>query len=321
MTKLKRKKQDGIDASTTCVCHEEGTSALIKCENNCINPWWHLECAGLTGITPAAARKLTWTCPCCTIHKFRDEYESDFDTNVLDADKLRDEIKVGIQHCIPSIVSEVVKQVKPNNDMVKQSLTTSFVEIMKDQAAESHYAPISKTIIKQAINEDKKEQENINNRKKNIMVFNAKESLSDDKEQSKKDDLALLKKAFNAADERILEYDDEIVSFRRFGKKSSDKIRPILVTIKTERAKRMLFGNLYKLQNDEELKSLNFNHDVTEEEKKATKERVKEAEKKTEELKNDLTLSDDEKNWIFKIRGPPWDQRMVKIRPKEQQQN
>ena len=35
----------------------------------------------------------------------------------------------------------------------------------------------------------------------------------------------------------------------------------------------------------------------------------------TEELQKDTSLTEDQKNWVFRIRGPPWDHRMVKIRP------
>ena len=318
MSILKRKKQEGIDSTTTCICQEEGISTLIKCDNkSCYNPWWHYECAGLTGITPAAARKLTWTCPCCTINRFQNNYERD-DITSIDTEKLREEIKVGIDECLPRIVNEVVKQVQHGSDMIKQNLTKSFAEIMKEQKAESQYIPISKTVIKEAIYEEKKEQEKINERRRNVMVFNAKEAESDNSDEAKTEDLMLVQKVCNSVHEGILEANNEIVSIKRFGKKNSDKIRPMMITFKTEKAKRMLFGNLHKLQNYNDLKSVSFNHDMTENEKKTTKTKLDEAKKKTEELKNNLTLSDDAKNWVYKIRGPPWDQKMVKVRPRQQ---
>ena len=48
------------------------------------------------------------------------------------------------------------------------------------------------------------------------------------------------------------------------------------------------------------------------------KVQIEEAKKKTEDLQANNNLTDDAKNWVFLIRGPPWDLRMVKVRPREE---
>ena len=48
---------------------------------------------------------------------------------------------------------------------------------------------------------------------------------------------------------------------------------------------------------------------MTRAERDNTKRMVEEAKDKTKKLNENTN----EKNWIFKVRGPPWDQKIVKI--------
>ena len=67
--KLKRKKDDDIDTETICVCNQTIDGAqMIKCgEKNCSSPWWHVDCAGITGLTKSNLRNIQcWKCACCT---------------------------------------------------------------------------------------------------------------------------------------------------------------------------------------------------------------------------------------------------------------
>lgn len=59
--------------------------------------------------------------------------------------------------------------------------------------------------------------------------------------------------------------------------------------------------------------NLNISHDRTEEEKKATTERLQEAKQKNYEIQNNNLLNEEEKNWVFRVRGPPWNQKIVKV--------
>ena len=53
-----------------------------------------------------------------------------------------------------------------------------------------------------------------------------------------------------------------------------------MVTVQTERAKRKLFSNLYKLESIELYKDIKINHDMTPEEKQAKKVIIEYAKKK-----------------------------------------
>ena len=81
---------------------------------------------------------------------------------------------------------------------------------------------------------------------------------------------------------------------------------PLLITVCDENAKRQLSGKLYKLKNALEFKGISVSHDMTKDERLNTKLLVEKAKEKS---KNE-NLS---KNWIFKVRGPPWEQRIVKL--------
>ena len=56
---------------------------------------------------------------------------------------------------------------------------------------------------------------------------------------------------------------------------------------------------------------------MTKEEKVKTRMLVEEAKKRSRELREDTELDNDSKNWIFLVRGPPWKQRIMKVRPRQ----
>ena len=83
------------------------------------------------------------------------------------------------------------------------------------------------------------------------------------------------------------------------GEKTSNKVWPLIITVIQEMTKRKLFSQLYKLRENEKFKHIGINHDMTKEEKKVTKERVEEAKRRTDDLKNNETLNMDEKTGNF----------------------
>lgn len=286
---------------------------MVKCDNdNCISPWWHSECAGLKGLSANALKKLTWSCPCCIINSFQSEFESS--ASIVDSGDLKSEIQKGISECLPSMVKEILEKVTPNTDAMKQDMKKSFAEIMKEQNEQTsnNTVPITKNIIKEAINEGKQELDKFNERKKRLIIFDSDEPESSDRDAAKAEDLALFRNCCNVISEEVLENDDEIVNITRLGKKTDDKKRPMIVQLKTEKSKRILFGNLSKLRQNDAYKHLKFNHDRTDDERKIWKDMVNKAEQKTKQLHDNSTLTADAKNWMYVIRGPPWDLREVK---------
>ena len=70
--------------------------------------------------------------------------------------------------------------------------------------------------------------------------------------------------------------------------------------------------NLYKLKDIHEFSNISMSHDMTKEERALTKKKVEEANAKTKAMmENDKEKS---KNWIFRVRGPPWQQKVTLVR-------
>ena len=114
------------------------------------------------------------------------------------------------------MVQEIIGKVTPSTKSMKQDMKKSFAEIMKEQNAHSgNSVPITKNIIKEALNEGKQELDNFNERKKRLIIFDAEEPVSTDSTIAKNEDYTLFKNVCNSIDNEILEDDSEIVNIRR----------------------------------------------------------------------------------------------------------
>ena len=98
----------------------------------------------------------------------------------------------------------------------------------------------------------------------------------------------MIKELCNYVDESILEDENEITKIQRVGRKKENVNRPIRISANTEKAKKRLFRKLYKLKNNEKFKQIRINHDMTENERNLTKQRIEEARQKTIELQQKI---------------------------------
>ena len=102
-TKWKKKPDGNKKASNKCICGQEKSGLLIKCEiKDCSSPFWHSDCAGLEGATKTSMKNIKWKCPCCIFNKFNDRFESDGLS--LDCKRLKDEITAELKSCIPEFI-------------------------------------------------------------------------------------------------------------------------------------------------------------------------------------------------------------------------
>ena len=103
-----------------------------------------------------------------------------------------------------------------------------------------------------------------------------------------------------------------ITQAQRLGMRSENgKIRPLLIILNSEESKKKIFSRLYKLKDLVQFKNISMSHDMTRDERTKTKLLIEEAKSKTI---NDT----DSKNWIYKVRGPPWDQQIQRVRHRPQ---
>ena len=275
MVKLK----PGVNFDTnSCICNEttKDGSFMIKCtQKSCLCPWWHTECAGLKGVTSTTMKKCTWICPKCTIDNLQNKFKvDDCELQQFSLDQLQTEVKKGIIDSIPEITQALYHEIMPS----KQNTKISFADIVKEQSIPN--VPLTKNIIKEALTENNKEQKNLEERKKNIIIFNVPEPSTITHEKLKISDQNLIKELCNYVDESILEDENEITKIQRFGRKKENVNQPIRIRVNTEKAKKKLFRKLYKLKNNEKFKHIRINHDMTENERNLTKQRIEEARQK-----------------------------------------
>ena len=104
-----------------CPCSQNVPGAKwIKCGAvGCQSPWWHVNCAGLEGLTDAQIRKLKYSCPKCTIAALGLKVVSD-DT------MLSKDISEEIQKCLPAIVKTVVKE-------TSEAMAKSYADTLKKE--------------------------------------------------------------------------------------------------------------------------------------------------------------------------------------------
>ncbi len=333
------------DDSWTCkicqVAFADETDEVITC--SFCNNHWCTKCIEMTTDEYMTAQRLDlmWFCPPCHV-KVKVLMNQETDTEALCnkiLETVDDKIKkmsVDIEKKLKESVNKIPEAIskdfsnKVNNLENKLKAVTEVPEKVSNtckswaeaaKSSKNDAPPNFRNIVKTAIDESKKEEKDVEDRKCNIIVFNAEESKSEVAEERKSDDKTLFTTICRSISDSLFLYgeesEDEVIQARRLGKKHEDGTpRPLLVTVGSEDTKRKIFANLYKLRNDEDAryKEIGMNHDMTKEERKKTKLLVEEAKRKTASLEENPDLDEESKNFVFRVRGPPWNQEIVKVR-------
>ena len=145
------------------------------------------------------------------------------------------------------------------------------------------------------------------NRKNNVIIYNAEESkLEDGKERMNKDKM-FCEKLMNTVLQVGYEEGD-VKKVVRLGKRSEgDEKRPLLVEFKNDHVKNLVMENAGRLGKAKDIfKGVSMSHDMTLKERKQCKEMVAEA-----KLKQSAEVSGD---WIFKVRGQPGSMKVWKVK-------
>ena len=178
---------------------------------------------------------------------------------------------------------------------------------------------LASTLAKEIVGASNKIIQEKENREKNIILFNVPESFSDVGIDRKKYD----EDKFRSLCEHVVEKPVPVDKIYRLGKKAdtqgndreiddqqnNGKKRPVKVCFKSVFDKRVFLSNLYKLKNSE-FDEINVRHDLTEDERKTTKKLLTEASNRNE--------SEKPEGFLYRVRGPPYAQRIVKIYLKKQ---
>ncbi len=333
------------DDSWTCkkcqVVFTDETDEVITC--SFCDHHWCTKCIEMTTDEYMTAQRLDllWFCPPCHV-KVKVLMNQD-----NDADSLCNKILETVDDKIKKMSVDLEKKLKESVNKIPEAISKDFGDKVTNleknlkavtevpekvnntcktwaeaaKGSKNVAPPNFQNIVKTAIDESKKEEKDVEDRKRNIIVFNAEESKSEVAEDRKSDDITLFTSICHSISDSLFVYDedndDEVIQARRLGKKHEDGTpRPLLVTVGSEDTKRKIFANLYKLRNTEDatFKEIGMNHDMTKEERKKTKLLVEEAKQKTARLAENPDLDEESKNFVFRVRGPPWSQEIIKVR-------
>lgn len=164
--------------------------------------------------------------------------------------------------------------------------------------------------VQTAVNEQLTEFRESEQRKLNVIIFNAKESDKRDGEARKEEDFKLLDKLC-----KVMKSDIEAIkNVTRLGKRvvkegGGVERRPMRVIFEDTKSKSKFLSNLGNLASaSEDLRFLSVAQDMTPKERENNKKKFAEAKQKNEELGSG--------DFKFVVRGPPWERKVMKVKVK-----
>ncbi len=161
-----------------------------------------------------------------------------------------------------------------DNKSKKTDTTDTRIPILQDPLSPNSRMKVTIT----SVTNEMKERED---RRPNMIIYNAEEQETNIKEERNQNDKDMLKDVFkNTLKVKIK--DTDITRLTRLGEKKFDKKRPILVVFDNPDTKDTIFKNLAKLRYTD-YKHLSFAHDMTELERNNYKKLLEEAKKKQAE--------------------------------------
>ena len=135
-------------------------------------------------------------------------------------------------------------------------------------------------------------------REKNVIIFNVSETNKDEDT-----------KFFNQMCSQNLDFAEvPKVSMARLGAKNSDHQRPLKVSFQESWDKRKFLAKLYKLKLDKKFEGVRVAHDMCEDDRLENKRLLEEAYNRNQKEKPT--------DFKYKVRGPPWALKIVKVFPK-----
>lgn len=347
-----RLQNDEVDEILECERCGMNVDCMIECE--CCNEWLCINCGEISSQVMTIINKyqnaVHFYCQRCTITVqtlIKKKNEKPIDNNMDNVEKIIKDITTNSMLKLEEKIDAKLNAFKVDaNDSISVKIDKSLAQLeekfeslsavpeeisrnCKTFAEALKSTPISnpindpsnvkfKNIVKEALDEEKREEKELDDRKRNIIIFGAPEHSSDSAETRKVEDIKLFTAVCNSICTTEIREEDTVQA-RRLGKRATgNSTRPLLITVKSETIKKRIFSQLHKLRSIEQYKHIRMNHDMTAEEKANTKMLVEEARRKSNELAENSQLDSDSKNCFFKVRGPPWNLRIVKLRPQSQ---
>ena len=239
--------------------------------------------------------------------------------------KVNETLKKNVEEVETKLTAKVTEEVKTvsdkldkaQKDMVpKEEVSKMIEEALEKSKAEmkalpkspsSSSAPKSQvspgTLLRSAVAE-MKEREKRENR---IVIYKLEEPATNLRaERIENDKGKLMEIAANTLAIKNLK-NSEIIRADRLGEKKDNSPRPLLIEFNTAERAHLIISKASRLR-DSDYKHISLTYDMTPKEREQQKKLVGEAKKKQQSEGG---------RWIYKVRGPPWAMRIIKIEGKK----
>jgi len=168
---------------------------------------------------------------------------------------------------------------------------------------------IVKHAVQDEINNKKAEEKDLENRKRNIIIYRVPEKKNENLSERKESDAVFVKDLLDCVFDMKLEEGD-IDRIYRLGRWSEDKTRPLLVAFQNCDKKEQIMSNLRNLKNTvEKFRGIGISPDLHPKERDEIKQLIQEAKQAHEELGTDST-----ENYRFLVVGQGQRKRVLKIK-------
>ena len=265
---------------------------LVECDR--CEKWVCLACSNLNPSQyDAIDDQLIWYCLSCrkpAIQAVRKDQSIEDRCNIF-FEKIRDEFMSKLDKIETQVASLTSSQ---------ETLSSKLAACETKANPENHTG--TNFIPKNAppLNDDSiiKELQIREERKRNVIIYNLEEPATNLKEERKQ-----VEEITTLCDDSLLKHTFKDVV--RLGKKKEDKPRPLKFTLVSSDDKRIFFRNLKNLKDNVKFGSISVNHDLTNLEREQEKKLYEEAKKLTVDSQGEAK---------YKVRGPPWDRTIVKMK-------
>lgn len=300
------------DAWECLVCEKLFTGEddkILECEGGC-EKHFCIKCIEMTDIQYNTLQRLDcfWYCPTCVnsakqlgINQRQRDTLAEVSIKKL-VDELTEKFK--------ALERKIEMQISTCTKDVPEQINRTWAEVVKNKTNEVGGDKVEemKKIVKDSIYEQKMDEISKERREENIIIYRVPESNEAEASGRKSHDTSF----FNSLCTDALEIPIiGIKNITRLGEKSSGfhpTARPIKISLRNKDDRQIIMKNLRKLKDAEEkYKTISVGYDLTLDERKKQKEKVLEAKKKEEE-------ESEGGRWIFRVRGPPWRLKIVRIK-------
>lgn len=182
-------------------------------------------------------------------------------------------------------------------------------DLLKQGDGANGTTPDFRQILKETRAEEKKEDSERESKENNLIIYRVAESTKSAAEERVLDDKRFLDELCAS----VLEIPDmNVKKVIRVGPKQGkdgeprQTPRPLKVVLDSKESKNKLLRNLYKLKNAEQkFNQISVTQDYSKDDRDKIQAKVAEA--------NKLNSEEKPKNFRYRVRGPPWDLKIVKI--------